>query len=186
MAAETWEFDVVHSSINFWVRHLMVSKVRGRFTRWTGKLSLDEQNPAGSSVEAQIEADSIDTREEQRDAHLRSPDFLDVAKFPQLTFRSRSVQKAGDGRYTVQGELTLHGVTKPVTLAVEHGGRARDPWGGERTGFSAHTSLDRKDFGLGWNKAIEAGGVMVGEKVEIDIEIEAKRQSAAKPAEARQ
>ncbi|MHB8419661.1 MAG: YceI family protein [Myxococcales bacterium] len=185
MAAEEWEFDTVHSSIGCWVRHLMVSKVRGRFTRWTGQLRLDEQQPAASSVEVEIEAASIDTREEQRDAHLRSPDFLDAAKFPKLVFHSRSVKKTGEGRYQVLGDLTLHGVTRPVALDVEHGGRAKDPWGGERAGFSAHASLNRKDFGLTWNQVIEAGGVAVSDKVEIELELEAKRKAAPATVEAR-
>ncbi len=178
MAAETWEMDTVHSSINFWVRHLMVSKVRGRFTRWSGQLQFDEQNPAASHVEVEIDSASIDTREEQRDNHLRSPDFLDVAKFPKLTFRSRAVRSAGKGRYQVEGDLTMHGVTQPITLDVEHGGQSKDPWGAERTGFSANASLNRKDFGLGWNQALETGGVLVGEKVELELEAKRTVQKA--------
>ncbi len=183
MAAETWSFDLVHSSINFWVRHLMVSKVHGRFGQWTGSLELDEVNPSASRLEVQIDAASIDTREPARDTHLRSADFFEVEKYPHLTYKSTSVKAAGEGRYEVQGDLTLHGITKPVLLEVEHAGRINDPYGGVRAGFSAKASLLRKDFGLTWNKAIEAGGVAVGDKIEINIEVEAVLKAAA-PIEA--
>jgi polyisoprenoid-binding protein YceI len=179
MAIEKWEFDLAHSSINFAVRHLMVSKVRGRFTQWTGHLALDEQNPAASTTEVQIDASSIDTKEAQRDGHLRSADFLDTEKHPHILFRSTRVEVAGDRRYRVTGDLTIRGVTRPVVLDVEYAGRVKDPWGGERAGFTARTSIDRKDFGLTWNQALDAGGVLVGDKVEIDIEIEAVKAKAA-------
>lgn len=183
MALEQWEFDLVHSSIGFWVRHLMVSKVRGRFALWSGKLEFDEQAPASSRTELQIEAASIDTQDPQRDAHLRSPDFLDVDKFPSLTFKSTSVEQAGEGDFRVRGDLTIRGTTRPVVLEVEYGGRVQDPWGGQRVGFSARTSLNRKDFGLGWNQALETGGVVVGDKVEIALELEAVRKAAQAPVE---
>ena len=173
MATENWSFDLSHSSINFWVRHLMVSKVHGRFGQWTGSLSLDEKDPSASRLEVEIDAASIDTREPARDTHLRSADFFDVEKYPRLTFKSTSIKEAAEGHYEVQGDLTLHGITKPVVLEVEHAGRINDPYGGVRAGFSAKGSLHRKDFGLNWNKAIEAGGVAVGDKIEISIEIEA-------------
>ena len=176
MALEKWDFDLVHSSINFWVRHLMVSKVRGRFSKWTGTLEFDDKNPAGSRVEIEIDASSIDTKEPQRDTHLRSPDFLEAEKFPRLTFKSTSVEPA-DGRFRVRGNLTIHGTTHPVVLDTEYSGRVKDPWGGERAGFSAHTSISRKDFGLVWNQALEAGGIAVGDKIEIDIEIEAIKKA---------
>jgi polyisoprenoid-binding protein YceI len=183
MALEQWEFDLVHSSIGFWVRHLMVSKVRGRFARWSGKLELDEQAPAASRVELQIEAASIDTQEPQRDAHLRSADFLDVERFPSLTFKSTSVERVGEGDFRVRGDLTIRGTTLPVVLEVEDGGRVQDPWGGQRVGFSARTTLNRKDFGLGWNQMLETGGVVVGDKVEIALEVEAVRKAAQAPVE---
>ncbi len=176
MALEKWSFDPVHSSINFWVRHLMVSKVHGHFSKWTGTMEFDEKNPAASKIEIQIDAASIDTREAQRDAHLRSADFFETEKFPQLTFKSTAVKSVGDG-FQATGDLTIKGVTKPVVLEVEYSGRVKDPWGGERAGFSAHTSLHRKDFGLTWNQALEAGGIAVGDKIEINIEVEAIRKA---------
>ncbi len=175
MAIENWNYDLSHSSVNFMVRHLMVSKVHGAFTRWEGALSFDEQNPAASKASVTIHTASVDTKEEKRDAHLRSADFFEVEKFPTMTFASTGVKKVDGNTFTLAGDLTLHGVTKPVELLVEFLGRAKDPWGGERAGFSAKTSLNRKDFGLGWNVALEAGGVLVGEKVEISIEAEAIR-----------
>lgn len=180
MALEKWDFDVVHSSVGFWVRHMMVSKVHGRFATWKGAIELDEANLAASRVEVTIDAASIDTKEAQRDGHLRSADFLDAEKFPHLTFKSTGVEKRGEGELRVTGDLTIRDVTRKVTLEVEYAGRQKDPWGGERAGFSAKTSIDRKDFGLTWNKALEAGGILVGDKVEIAIEIEAvKAQSKA-------
>lgn len=175
MTIEKWNFDLVHSSINFWVRHLMVSKVRGRFTKWSGLIELDEVNPGASRAEVEIDASSIDTKEEQRDAHLRSVDFLDVETHPKITFRTTAVSGGVDRRFRVTGDLAIRGTTRPVVLDVEYAGRVKDPWGGERAGFSAKTSIDRKDFGLTWNKALDAGGVVVGDKVEIDIEIEATK-----------
>ena len=172
MSQTTWNIDTTHSSVGFWVRHLVISKVHGRFTKWNGTIVLDEADIAKSSVEVTIDAASIETHEEKRDAHLRSPDFFDVEKFPTLVFKSKKVQKAGDA-LAVRGDLTIHGVTKEVVLEAEMLGRAKDPWGGSRIGFSAKTSIDRKDFGLHWNQALEAGGVLVGDKIEITLEVEA-------------
>jgi polyisoprenoid-binding protein YceI len=169
----TWDIDTVHSSVGFTVRHLVISKVHGRFSRWNGTLVLDEARPEDSHVDVRIEAASIDTHEAKRDAHLCSPDFLDAAKFPELSFVSTHVEGAGQDHYRMTGNLTIRGVTRPVTLEVEMLGRGKDPWGGERTGFSAKASMNRVEFGLVWNQALEAGGVVVGEKVDIDIEIEA-------------
>jgi len=180
----TWDIDTVHSNVDFTVRHLVISKVRGRFTRWSGSLTLDDANPANSHVEVQIEAASIDTHEPQRDAHLRSADFFETEKHPQLLFRSTRVEPAGAARYRVTGDLTIRGVTRPVVLDVEAMGRAKDPWGGERAGFSATTAIDRREFGLTWNQALEAGGVVVGEKVEIGMEIEAVQRAAESSAAA--
>jgi len=181
----TWAFDQAHSSVNFMVRHMVVSKVRGRFTKWDGTLAMDETNPVGGSVEVSIEAGSIDTGVEQRDGHLRSPDFFDVAKFPTLTFKSTKVEAAGAGALKVTGDLTMHGVTRPVVLDVEYSGSAKDPWGGVRAGFSARTTIDRKDFGLAYNQLLETGGVLVGETIEIAIEAEMVKQApAAVPAAA--
>jgi len=173
MAAETWNFDVAHSLVGFSVRHLMIAKVHGSFTRFSGQILFDAQNPAASTVEAEIDVASIETRDAQRDGHLKSPDFFDVAKYPHLTFKSTSVERQGE-HFAVHGDLTLHGVTRPVTFGVEYGGRAKAPIrGDERVGFSAHTHLDRKDFGLTWNAVLDAGGVAVGDKVEVTLEIEA-------------
>jgi polyisoprenoid-binding protein YceI len=158
--------------VGFWVRHLVISKVHGRFTKWSGTITIDEGDISKSSVEVTIEAGSIETHEAKRDAHLRSPDFFDVEKFPTLTFKSKRVQQSGDA-LAVRGDLTIHGVTREVLLETESLGRAKDPWGGERIGFSAKTSVDRKDFGLHWNQALETGGVLVGDKIEITLEIEA-------------
>jgi polyisoprenoid-binding protein YceI len=181
-----WAIDGVHSSIGFTVRHMVVSKVRGRFTRWGGTIAMDERDPTGARVRIDIEPASVDTGVEQRDNHLRSPDFFDVERYPTMTFRSTRIEKAGEGRYRVTGDLTMHGVTRPVTLDAEFAGSAKDPWGGLRAGFSAHGSLDRKDFGLTYNQLLETGGVLVGEKVDLDIEVEAVKQAApaAEPAAA--
>lgn len=173
-----WDIDVGHSAIHFWVRHMVISKVHGRFARWSGALELDLADPTRSSVDVRIDAASIDTQVADRDAHLRSADFLDVANHPELTFRSTRIEKAGEG-YRVVGNLTLHGVTREVVLDAEFSGTGKDPWGNERAGFSARTVLDRKEYGLAWNAALETGGLLVGEKVEITLEVEAVRKAAA-------
>jgi polyisoprenoid-binding protein YceI len=182
MSTESWEFDLSHSSVQFHVRHLMVSKVHGRFHKWSGTLELDPADPSRSRVEVAIDASSIDTREPKRDDHLRSADFLDVANFPQLKFQSTSVERHDGGEYTLTGDLTIHGVTRSVKLVVEGGETVKDPWGGVRTGFSAKTTISRKDFGLTWNLALETGGFVVGDKVEITLEIEAIKKAAAAAA----
>jgi polyisoprenoid-binding protein YceI len=161
--------------VGFSVRHLMVSKTKGRFADVSGTIVIAE-DPLASSVEVTIGTASVDTRDETRDGHLRSPDFLDVDAFPSITYRSRSVTPAGPGRWTVEGALTVRDVTRPVPLVVTFEGGARDPWGGERIGFTAHAELDREDFGLTWNQALETGGVLVGKAVKIEIEAEAVRQ----------
>ncbi len=166
-----WDIDVAHSAIHFHVRHMVISKVHGRFARWSGALQLDLEDLARSSVEVEIDTASIDTQVADRDTHLRSPDFLDVARYPKMTFRSKRIEKAGEG-WRVTGDLTLHGVTREVTLDAEFAGVGKDPWGNERAGFSAKAAIDRKAFGLAWNAALETGGVLVGEKVKIELEIE--------------
>ena len=181
MATHDWDFDLTHSSIGFHVRHLMVSKVHGRFHTWSGKLELDEADLTKSRIAVTIDASSVDTKEDKRDAHLRSPDFLDVEKFPAITFHSTAIARDGED-YNVTGDLTIHGVTKQVVLAVEGGLQVKDPWGGTRTGFSAKTVISRKDFGLTWNVALEAGGFVVGDKLEITLEIEAVRKAATRAA----
>lgn len=177
MTMSEWDFDLSHSSIEFWVRHLMVAKVRGRFGSWSGTLRFDENDPTNASVEVQIDAASIDTKEEARDKHLRSADFLDVKNHPKLLFKSTKVEKRDATHFQVHGDLTVRGHSEPVVLDVEYGGRVKDPWGGQRAVFSARTSVDRKKFGLNWNQALETGGVLVGDKVEIEIEIEAVQKA---------
>jgi polyisoprenoid-binding protein YceI len=179
MAAEKWNFDPVHSHVAFSVRHLMISKVTGHFKIWSGTLLIDEERPENSSVSVEIDASSIDTKEGQRDDHLRSPDFLHAQNFPKITFRSTRVEKLDDEHYRVAGDFTIRDVTRPITLAVDYLGRAKDPWGGERVGFSATTAIDRKDYGLTFNMPLEGGGVMVGDKVNITLDIEAVRDAAA-------
>jgi polyisoprenoid-binding protein YceI len=182
MKSERWEIDGSHSGIHFSVRHLVIAKVRGQFSRWTGTVLVPDGDFSRAAVNAVIDASSIDTGVVDRDAHLRSPDFLDVEHFPELTFTSRSIEPAANDRVRVTGELTIKGVTRVVTLDVEDAGRAKDPWGNDRAAFSAKTSLDRKDFGLTWNQALETGGVMVGDRIDIEIEVEAVRQAASQAA----
>jgi polyisoprenoid-binding protein YceI len=181
MTKNKWNIDAAHSGINFSIRHLVVSKVRGRFAKYSGSLELDAQDLTRSSVEVTIDASSIDTGVGQRDDHLRSADFFDAAKFPELRFRSKRIEKVGND-YRVHGELTIRDITREVTLDVEYGGNAKDPWGNERVAFAAKTSIDRKDFGLSWNQALEAGGVLVGERVDIELELEAVKATAEKAA----
>lgn len=183
MATNVWDIDTSHSAIHFWVRHLVISKVHGRFAKWTGTVNLDEQDLPGSSVDVRIEAASIDTQVADRDAHLKSGDFLDVANHPELAFRSRRIERAGEA-YRVIGDLTIRGTTREVVLEADFAGLAKDPWGNQRAGFSAKTAIDRRDYGLIWNAALETGGVLVGEKVEISIELEAVKKVAAVPAAA--
>jgi polyisoprenoid-binding protein YceI len=171
---QSWTFDPAHSVIGFAVRHLMISKVRGTFDRWTGTFEYDDNNPGIARIAVRIEAASLYTRDAKRDAHLRSPDFFDVEKHPELRFVSTLVRGEGDG-YVVAGDLTIRGITRPVDLVVERLGTARDPWGGIRAGFTAKTAINRKDFGLTWNQALETGGVLVGDKVEITLDIQAVR-----------
>ena len=170
---KSYTFDLSHSSVGFTVRHLMISKVHGRFQSWTGTLEIDEADLSQSKVTVEIDAASIDTKEPKRDDHLRSADFFDVEKFPKLTFASTKVDAVDAERLHVTGDLTIHGVTRTVVLDVERGGEVKDPWGGTRTGFSATTSISRKEFGLHWNALLEAGGVAVSDKITINLEIEA-------------
>jgi polyisoprenoid-binding protein YceI len=169
--AGTYGFDLSHSRVGFVVRHLMVSKVRGQFSQFEGTVVIAE-DPTASTVQVAIDAASIDTRDETRDNHLRSADFFEADAHPTMTFTSTSVEADG-GEYTLTGDLTIRGVTKPVSFELEFEGVANDPWGGTRAGFTAVTEISRKDFGLEWNAALEAGGVVVGDKVKIQLEIEA-------------
>jgi polyisoprenoid-binding protein YceI len=176
-SAESWTFDAAHSAVQFKVRHLMVSSVRGDFEKVSGAIHYDEKDVTRSRAEIAIDAKSIDTRVAQRDDHLRSADFLDVAKYPTITFISKRVEKAGEGRLKVTGDLTLHGVTKEVVLDVEGPTPPiRDMQGNLRVGGQATARIHRKDFGLTWNKALETGGVVVGDEVDITIDLEIYRK----------
>jgi polyisoprenoid-binding protein YceI len=172
-ATTTWSIDAAHTEVGFEVKHLMISRVRGRFANVTGTIQLDEANLAASSVVAEIDVASIDTRQEQRDAHLRSPDFFDAERFPVISFRSTRVERgAGDG-FRVVGELTIRDVTREVVLGAQDEGRGKDPWGGDRAAFSASVTVDRRDFGLTWNQALETGGVLVGNDIRISLDVQA-------------
>lgn len=173
IATSTWNIDPVHSVAEFKVKHMMISNVKGQFTGVTGTLTLDEEDATKSKVQVSIEAASINTREEQRDAHLKSADFFDVEKFPALSFRSTRVARKGEDELEVEGDLTIHGVTRTVKFAVE-GPTApgKDPWGNTRIGISATTKINRKDYGLTWNAALETGGILVGDEVTITLDVQ--------------
>ncbi len=169
----TWNLDPVHSVAEFKVKHMMISNVKGQFAALKGVLALDETALTNSHVEASIDAASINTRDPQRDAHLKSADFFDVEKFPTLSFTSTRISRVGDGELAVAGNLTIHGVTRNVVFTVEGPtAPARDPWGNIRRGLSATTKINRKDFGLTWNAALEAGGILVGDEVTITLDVQ--------------
>ena len=178
----SWQIDLAHSHINFTVRHMMISKVRGTFETFSGSVNFDEANPANTTVDISIDAGSINTREEQRDGHLRSPDFLNADEFPTLTFKSTKVEQADEETGKLYGDLTIRGVSKPVVLDVEYAGQAKSPWGTTSAGFSAKTSINRTDWELNWNQALETGGILVGEKITIEIELELVKQAESVPA----
>ena len=182
MSTERWEIDSSHSGVHFAVRHLVIAKVRGQFSRWTGRLQVSDADFGRASLDVVIDAGSIDTGVTDRDAHLRSADFFDVAQYPEVTFKSTAVERTGANGLRVVGQLTIKDVTRNVTLEVEHHGLVKDPWGNERAAFTARTSVDRREFGLTWNQALETGGVLVGERVDIEIEIQAVKQTPAKVA----
>lgn len=181
MSPTIWNIDNNHSGVHFSVRHMVVSKVRGRFAKYDGTVHLEE-DLTKAKVEVTIDAASIETGTPDRDTHLRSADFFDVEKFPSLTFRSTRVERVDGDKFRLIGDLTIRDVTREVVLEASYGGRSKDPWGNERAGFDAKTSLDRKDFGLTWNQALELGGVLVGDKVELEIEVEAVRAAEDKAA----
>jgi polyisoprenoid-binding protein YceI len=178
MSTETWNIDASHSSIHFSIRHLVIAKVRGQFTRWSGAFTVDGTDFTTAQVSATIDAASIETGVADRDKHLKSPDFFDVTTFPEITFKSTRVEGAAKEHWKLIGDLTIHGVTREITLQVEHSGGTKDPWGNQRLGFAAKTSIERKEFGLVWNQVLEAGGVMVGDRVDIEIDVEAVHQAA--------
>ena len=183
--AGTWDIDPAHSTVEFSVRHMMVTTVKGQFQKVKGTVELDEKDPSKSTVEVSIETASIDTREAKRDAHLKSPDFFDAAKFPALTFKSTKIEKAGKGKFKITGDLTMHGITKAVVLAVEGPSASiKDPYGRTVRGVMATGKLDRKDWGMTWNKALDSGGFVVSDEVKLDINAELAERGATPPAPA--
>ena len=182
MSTERWEIDSSHSSVHFSVRHLVIAKVRGTFARWSGTVQVPDGDFSKATVGVTIDASSVETGVADRDGHLKSPDFFDVAQYPELRFVGKRVQPRSNGEIDVVGDLTIKGTTREVVLRVEQHGQAKDPWGNVRVAFTATTSIDRKDFGLTWNQVLETGGVMVGERVDIEAEIEAVKQVAAQVA----
>lgn len=175
IAVSTWNIDAAHSTAEFAVKHMMVSTVKGQFGKLQGSIEGDVTSPLGASVTASIDVSSITTNEPQRDAHLRSDDFFNAEKFPTIAFASKRVERVDDENYRVVGDLTIRDITKEVVLATEFGGQVRDPYGNDRVGFTATTQVNRKEFGLNWNGLLETGGVLVGDKVKITLNIEAVR-----------
>jgi polyisoprenoid-binding protein YceI len=172
-AISTWKLDPAHSVAEFKVKHMMISNVKGQFSGISGELFFDEADVTNSRVEVSVAADSINTRDAQRDAHLKSADFLHVEKFPTLEFKSTRITRSGDGELALAGELTIHGVTRKVVFSVEGPApAAKDPWGNTRLGLSATTRINRKDFGLTWNTALETGGILVGDDVTITLDVQ--------------
>lgn len=176
-----WNIDLGHSNVQFSVRHLMVSKTRGTFNQFSGTVDYNEASPAASSVDVTLDISSIDTKDEKRDGHLKSPDFFDVATYPTMTFKSTRVEVIDDNHGKIYGNLTIRDVTKEVVLDTEFSGVAKSPWGSESAGFSASTKLNRKEYGLNWNVPLESGGWLVGEDVTIDIELEIVKQPEPQP-----
>ena len=178
----TWQIDYSHSSINFSARHMMISKVRGRFETWEGSVNLNLDNPTETAVSITVNLSSVNTRDQQRDGHLVSPDFFNVAEYPTMTFQSTRVEQIDADTAKLIGDLTIRGITREVVLDVEYAGEAKSPWGTTSAGFSASGSLNRKDWGLNLNQALETGGVLVGEKINIEIELELVKQPENAPA----
>ncbi len=171
-ALPTWTVDPDHSVAEFSIRHMMISTVKGSFPGLSGEITADVENLESAQAHVVIDVSTVDTRQKERDAHLRSADFFDVEKFPTITFDSQSVKKISHNVYDIEGAMTIHGVSKMLTARVEYMGTSKDPWGNTRAGFSATAELNRKDFGLQWNQALETGGVLVGDKVKMSIELE--------------
>ena len=172
----TWEIDTTHSTIGFVARHAMVAKVRGGFSEFTGTMTLDGADPAKSSAQLTIVASSFSSNSDEPDTHVKSADFLDVEQFPTLTFTSTAVTAKGDDEFIVTGDLTIHGVTKPVDVKFELLGTSQDPWGNTRIGFEGKAEISRKEFGLVWNVALETGGVLVGDTVKLEMDVEAVKK----------
>lgn len=181
LAADTYIVDKTHSEVSFQVRHL-TGKVRGYFTEFSGTVTADSVKPEASSVEFTVKTTSLNTANEDRDKHLRSADFFDVEKFPEITFKSTKIKAVGKDRYEVSGDFTLHGVTKAITLPVAFLGSVKDPWGNEKAGFETQTTLNRKDFGIVWNKTLDAGGLLLGDEVNVSIVLESAKKKDAPAA----
>ncbi|GCE47494.1 polyisoprenoid-binding protein YceI [Thermosporothrix hazakensis] len=173
----TWQIDPSHSRVGFSVKHMMISTVRGQFNSFRGTLNIDEQNPAASWVEAEVDVASIDTGDSNRDAHLKSGEFFLAEEYPTITFKSTKVEPAGEGEYKVTGDLTLRGVTKPVVFDVEYGGQGKDPFGNVKAGLYARTKINRKDFGVNYHVVLESGGLLVGDEVKLELELEAVKSA---------
>lgn len=180
-AVSRWKLDPAHTQVEVRARHMMITTVRGQFSGVSGRLVVDEENPENSEVEVQIDASTIDTGDSDRDTHLRSEDFLYVERHPEITFRSKRIEgaheEAGD-EFTVVGDLTIRGETREVVLDARYEGHGTDPWGGERAGFSASTRIDRREWGLEWNAALETGGILVSNNLDIDLQVQAVREDA--------
>jgi polyisoprenoid-binding protein YceI len=180
----TYNVDLVHSEIGFTVRHMMFAKVRGHFGKWSAVLGYDEADPTRSKIHVEVETASVDTRDAQRDGHLRSPDFFQSDKFPKMIFEGKRIERAGSGRYELTGDLTIRDTTREVTLEVEQTGSGKDPWGNQRLGFRVSGAINRGDWGLKWNQVLEAGSVMVSDKVDIEVEVQVIVAQAAKTSAA--
>lgn len=175
MAKSKWAVDASHSSIDFSIRHMMIAKVKGTFHAFEAQIDADPTDLTTAEVFFNVDLGSIDTRNQDRDNHLRSADFFDVETYPSVTFTSTSFTKTGEGEYTVTGDLSLHGVTRPETFTVVFEGAGKDPWGNEKVGFSAHGTINRSDYGLTYNAALETGGVLIGDEIKVSLEIEAMK-----------
>ncbi len=177
MALAKWIVDRAHSDLTFRVRHMVIARVSGTFGRWDADLRLDPDDLESSEIEVTVDTASVDTREASRDAHLRSEDFFHVEEHPRMTFKSKRIERKDDEHLRVWGDLTVRDSTREIPLDVHYSGRLTDPWGNDRVGFEGRTEINRKDFGLEWNTTLETGGVLVGEKVEITVDLEATRQN---------
>lgn len=177
MAKSQWMVDTAHSSLDFTVKHMMIAKVKGTFEKFEANIIADAHDMTSAEIAISMDLDSVNTRNSDRDAHLRSADFFDIEKFPTLAFKATAITKTDDGEYSIVGDVTLHGVTRSEKFAATFEGSGKDPWGNEKIGFSAIGSLKRSDYGLTYNAALETGGVLVGDEVKISIEIEATQQA---------
>lgn len=177
MAKSVWNVDASHSALEFKVKHMMMANVRGQFHDFQANITADPEDLTTAEIDFTVNVNSIDTKDEQREGHLKSADFFDVENYPNLTFKATKIERKSNNEYAMTGDMTIRGVTKPVTFNVTSEGIGKDPWGNERAGFTAAGSLNRKEFGLNWNALLETGGVLVGEQVKINVEIEAVRQA---------